>query len=114
MISNMKSKFDKYWDECNLLMAISAFLDPRWKMGGVGFIYHRMFSFDNASDHVLQVKNVVKELFNEYVCEHCTAMDEHADGEIPSGSGIRNSNFDDEFVYQEVFNHVKSISIVQS
>ncbi|KAJ8432040.1 hypothetical protein Cgig2_020584 [Carnegiea gigantea] len=76
MISNMKQEFDKYWDECNLLMAI----------GGVEFIYHKIFPSNKASDHVLQVKNSVKELFNEYVPEYCTAMDEHANRETPSGS----------------------------
>ena len=44
MISNMKQKFDKYCDECNLLMAIGAFLDPRRKIGGVEFIYHKKYS----------------------------------------------------------------------
>ena len=31
MVAEMKSKFDKYWGECNLLMAIVVILDPRCK-----------------------------------------------------------------------------------
>ncbi|XP_028778035.1 zinc finger BED domain-containing protein RICESLEEPER 2-like [Neltuma alba] len=32
MASSMKEKFDKYWGECNMLMAIASVLDPRCKL----------------------------------------------------------------------------------
>lgn len=32
MPKKMKSKFDKYWGDCNLLIFIAAALDPRNKM----------------------------------------------------------------------------------
>ena len=31
MVKKMKEKFDRYWKECTLLMAIAAILDPRAK-----------------------------------------------------------------------------------
>ena len=39
MVVKMKSKFDKYWGECNLLMAIATILDPRCKMRVVEFFF---------------------------------------------------------------------------
>ena len=35
----IKSKFDKYWGKCNLLMAIAAILDPRCEMRVVEFFF---------------------------------------------------------------------------
>ncbi|XP_072076617.1 zinc finger BED domain-containing protein RICESLEEPER 2-like [Arachis hypogaea] len=35
MAAKMKLKFDKYWSECNLLMAIATVLDPRCKLTGL-------------------------------------------------------------------------------
>ena len=39
-IAHMKLKFDKHWDECNLLRAIGAFQGPRCKMSAIEFIYN--------------------------------------------------------------------------
>ncbi|XP_022714612.1 zinc finger BED domain-containing protein RICESLEEPER 3-like [Durio zibethinus] len=42
MVRKMKSKFDKYWGECNLLMSIAAILDPRCKMRVIEFCFPRI------------------------------------------------------------------------
>lgn len=39
MVRRMKTKFDKYWGECNLILAVAVILDPRQKMRVVDFTY---------------------------------------------------------------------------
>ncbi|XP_031267560.1 zinc finger BED domain-containing protein RICESLEEPER 2-like [Pistacia vera] len=39
MMGKMKEKFDKYWGECNFVMAIATVLDPRMKMRLLQFAY---------------------------------------------------------------------------
>lgn len=39
MVLKMKKKFEKYWGECNLLMAIVVVLGPRYKMMLVEFCF---------------------------------------------------------------------------
>ncbi|WCJ31864.1 Zinc finger BED domain-containing protein RICESLEEPER 3 [Euphorbia peplus] len=58
MVKNMKERFDKYWGECNLLMAISGVLDPRLKM--------KVIVRENAN----RVRNTLHELYDEYKGTH--------------------------------------------
>ena len=39
----MKQMFDKYWGECNMLMAIGAMLDPKLKMRVLEITFPKMF-----------------------------------------------------------------------
>ncbi|XP_047339774.1 zinc finger BED domain-containing protein RICESLEEPER 2-like [Impatiens glandulifera] len=67
MIKKMKEKFDKYWGECNLLMAIGAILDPRFKMRLVDFAFGNIYSKVEALTNVMKVREVLYNLFFEYV-----------------------------------------------
>ncbi|XP_039138800.1 zinc finger BED domain-containing protein RICESLEEPER 2-like [Dioscorea cayenensis subsp. rotundata] len=69
MVANMKIKFDKYWGECNLLMAIGAILDPRCKMRVIEFCFPKMYTPHEAHAYILDVKNCLYELYSEYVAE---------------------------------------------
>lgn len=40
MIEAMKEKFENYWADCNLVLAITTILDPRRKMMTVEFATH--------------------------------------------------------------------------
>ncbi|KAL0423075.1 UNVERIFIED_CONTAM: Zinc finger BED domain-containing protein RICESLEEPER 1 [Sesamum radiatum] len=42
MVAKMKSKFDKYWGDSNLLMSIAAVLDPRCKLRALEFCFPRL------------------------------------------------------------------------
>ncbi|KAH7844114.1 hypothetical protein Vadar_024508 [Vaccinium darrowii] len=48
MALKMKVKFDKYWSECNLLMALGAALDPRYKMKLMGFCFPEIYNTVDA------------------------------------------------------------------
>ncbi|XP_038983217.1 zinc finger BED domain-containing protein RICESLEEPER 2-like [Phoenix dactylifera] len=43
MTRRMNEKFEKYWGDCNLLMAIGAVLDPRYKMQLIVFCFFHKF-----------------------------------------------------------------------
>ncbi|XP_019156926.1 PREDICTED: zinc finger BED domain-containing protein RICESLEEPER 2-like [Ipomoea nil] len=67
MIEKMKTKFDKYWGDCNLLMSIGAILDPRYKMRLVNFSFNQIYNANDARINVTKVKDALYDLFYEYV-----------------------------------------------
>ncbi len=74
MMTKMKKKFDKYWGECNLLMAIAAVLDPRVKMRALDFCFPKIYTQAEVVANIEKVKCALNELYNEYV-----AMDKSND-----------------------------------
>ncbi|KAG6521630.1 hypothetical protein ZIOFF_018755 [Zingiber officinale] len=69
LASKMKEKFDKYWGDCNLLMAIAAVLDPTKTMLAVEFCFPKLYSELDASKHISKVKEILNSLYEEYVVE---------------------------------------------
>ncbi|KAK8568993.1 hypothetical protein V6N12_007526 [Hibiscus sabdariffa] len=67
MVTNMKERFDKYWGECNLIMAIGAVLDPRLKMKVIEITFPKMFSPDVVRENINKVRETLYELYDEYV-----------------------------------------------
>lgn len=65
MALKMKAKFDIYWNKCSLSLAIAAILDPRFKMKLVEYYYPQIYG-SNAQDHIKEVSDGIRELFNEY------------------------------------------------
>ena len=66
MVKNMKERFDKYWGECNLVMALGAVLDPRLKMEVVEITFPQMYPPDLVRANILKVRDTLYELFDEY------------------------------------------------
>jgi hypothetical protein len=48
MANAMKTKFGKYWSECNLVMSLASVLDPRIKMMGVNMCFPLIYPRDVA------------------------------------------------------------------
>ncbi|XP_019186730.1 PREDICTED: zinc finger BED domain-containing protein RICESLEEPER 2-like [Ipomoea nil] len=69
LVGKMKMKFDKYWGECNLLMAIGAVFDPRKKMLAVEFCFPRLYSDIEAKENISKMKEIINTLYEEYVAE---------------------------------------------
>ncbi|XP_058081736.1 zinc finger BED domain-containing protein RICESLEEPER 2-like [Magnolia sinica] len=63
----MQVKFDKYWSECSLVMAIAVVLDPRYKMIMVEFICSKLYGAMSAPE-VDKIRDAVNDLYNFYVC----------------------------------------------
>ncbi|KAG8045114.1 hypothetical protein GUJ93_ZPchr0008g11409 [Zizania palustris] len=59
-------RFDEYWKDCNLVLAIAVVMDPRFKMKIVEFAHSKMYGSD-ADKYVNVVQDAVYELYKEYV-----------------------------------------------
>ncbi|XP_061359781.1 zinc finger BED domain-containing protein RICESLEEPER 2-like [Gastrolobium bilobum] len=67
MARPMKVKFNKYWGECNLLMAIASVLDPRCKLHVVNICFPIIYKSEvEAKENVEKVKQALEDLYNEY------------------------------------------------
>ncbi|XP_058004818.1 zinc finger BED domain-containing protein DAYSLEEPER isoform X2 [Hevea brasiliensis] len=62
----LKEKFDQYWRDCFLVLAIAVVMDPRFKMKLVEFSFSRIFGED-AGMWVKFVDDGIHELFREYL-----------------------------------------------
>ncbi|XP_051126815.1 zinc finger BED domain-containing protein RICESLEEPER 1-like [Andrographis paniculata] len=68
MATQMKEKFDKYWGECNLLMAVANVLDPRVKFHGVEICFPMIYKSEEvAAEYVNKVRASLQQLYNDYV-----------------------------------------------
>ncbi|XP_077246039.1 zinc finger BED domain-containing protein RICESLEEPER 2-like [Tasmannia lanceolata] len=70
MTTKMQSKFDKYWRECNVMLAIAVVLDPRYKLKYLSFMYHLIYATDEAESQVSLVKYEAFKIYDEYVSAH--------------------------------------------
>jgi hypothetical protein len=70
MAEKMYLKFEKYSGECNLLMAVGAVLDPRFKLKLVQFCFPEIYQEPEATRNVEKVRSVLNELYGEYVDAH--------------------------------------------
>nr|GMD09490.1 zinc finger BED domain-containing protein RICESLEEPER 2-like [Ipomoea batatas] len=66
MNEKMKTKFDKYWGDCNLMMSIGAILDPRYKMRLIDFAFNQIYNANDARINVMKVRDALHDLFYEY------------------------------------------------
>ncbi|XP_031247634.1 zinc finger BED domain-containing protein RICESLEEPER 2-like [Pistacia vera] len=66
MVGKMKEKFDKYWGECNFVMAIAAVLDPRMKMRMLQLAYPQMYPAEEAQGKIDEVQATLYEIYEQY------------------------------------------------
>lgn len=76
MTLKMKVKFDKYWGECNLLMAMATVLDPRYKMMLIDFCFPEIYLEAEATRNISMVREALYELYNEYGSIHTSSNTE--------------------------------------
>lgn len=65
MARPMKEKFDKYWGESCLILAMAVVLDPRYKMAYVEYFNNRIYG-SLANGYISRVRGCFLELFHEY------------------------------------------------
>ncbi|KAA8535151.1 hypothetical protein F0562_030154 [Nyssa sinensis] len=66
LIKPMQEKFDKYWKDCCLVLAIAVVVDPRFKMKLVEFSFTKIYG-DDAATYIKIVDEGIHELFHEYI-----------------------------------------------
>lgn len=91
MAKPMKMKFDKYWGDCNLLMAIASVLDPRCKFHSVCICFPKIYKSKEVSDeNIKKVRRSLELLYDEYVAlcleESYSSPDVNLDCDNPSSS----------------------------
>ncbi|CAL9110675.1 unnamed protein product [Musa textilis] len=64
----MHEKFDKYWKDCSLVLALAVVMDPRFKMKLVEFSFSKIYGEDSAR-YVKVVNDSIHELYLEYVMQ---------------------------------------------
>ncbi|KAJ6815150.1 zinc finger BED domain-containing protein RICESLEEPER 2-like [Iris pallida] len=79
MVDRMKSKFEKYWGQCNLLMSIAAILDPRFKMKLIEFLFPKIYPAQEADKNIRYVIDSLYELYAEYVASNAVSNDKDED-----------------------------------
>ncbi|CAA3023618.1 zinc finger BED domain-containing DAYSLEEPER-like isoform X2, partial [Olea europaea subsp. europaea] len=64
----LHEKFTRYWEDCNLVLAVAVVMDPRFKMKLVEFSFSRIYGED-ADNWIKIVDEDVHELYLEYVVQ---------------------------------------------
>ncbi|XP_058770890.1 zinc finger BED domain-containing protein RICESLEEPER 1-like [Vicia villosa] len=107
MAASMKLKFDKYWGECNLLMAIASVLDPRSKFHAVDICFPLIYKAEVVQENIEKVKNSLEELYNEYVS---LSLQESSSNEAhPSGINTSSSSTQSQSLVITGFDRIMSI-----
>jgi hypothetical protein len=70
---DMHERFDKYWKDCNVVLAIAVVMDPRIQMKIVEFGYSKIYG-PKGVKYVKVVNDAVRELYKEYVRQPLTLV----------------------------------------
>ena len=70
MAGRMSDKFDKYWGDTNMLMALVAMLDSIYKMKLINFCFPSIYPLDVEGNGIKGVMRVLQELYEVYVATH--------------------------------------------
>ncbi|KAL5735845.1 hypothetical protein ACOSP7_030305 [Xanthoceras sorbifolium] len=65
MTKRMIAKFEKYWSDISGVMAVTAVLDPRYKILRAEFHFGKLYGFD-ISRQLDKVTGLLNKLFKEY------------------------------------------------
>jgi Domain of unknown function (DUF4413) len=75
MIIVMYDKFEKYWGEVNVLMAVASVLDPRLKMVSIKFIFGRLYPSNEVKVRVAEVMEKIRALYDMYAKEYIASSE---------------------------------------
>ncbi|CAL9020868.1 unnamed protein product [Prunus brigantina] len=108
MATQIMEKFDKYWKEYSLILAIVVILDPRYKIQFVEFCYKMLYGYN--SEEITKVCDMLFALFDLYVQIYSTS--ESVSGTSSVSNGAR-SHVDD-MVSEECLDVMKELDNFES
>ncbi|XVE91278.1 hypothetical protein DITRI_Ditri20bG0140700 [Diplodiscus trichospermus] len=86
----LKERFDRYWSDCFLVLAIAVVMDPRFKMKLIEFSFSRIYG-EEAGVWLKIVDDGIHELYLEYIAPALpppdTFVEERNEGAIPEENG---------------------------
>ncbi|KAK4270401.1 hypothetical protein QN277_023439 [Acacia crassicarpa] len=94
MAISMKEKFDKYWGECNMVMALASILDPRCKLYVINYCFPLIYKPDYvASENIDKVVKALNSIYDGYVavykgetCNEDHNVGNNSSSNVPSSS----------------------------
>lgn len=88
MAESMKVKFDKYWSDYNVVLAIGAVLDPTKKLNFLKFAYEKLDPL-TSEEKLKKVKMTLGKLFSEYVKNGIPSNPSSSQVQLSYGGGTR-------------------------
>ncbi|XP_075659050.1 zinc finger BED domain-containing protein RICESLEEPER 2-like [Castanea sativa] len=92
MACKMKLMFDKYWGECNFVMAIAVLLDPWFKMTLINFSFPKIYQGLEVARNIDRVHDAVYQLYNEYVVDYTSSNAGQSASKSTEGSSFGGNN----------------------
>ena len=65
MVESMLAKFNSYWANVSVVIAVTAILNPKYKMKLLEFYYPNIYG-NNSDLEIEKIKNLCYELLDEY------------------------------------------------
>ena len=85
MAESMLAKFNSYWANVIVVMAIAAILDPKYKMKLLDF-YHPNIYGDNSDLEIEKIRNLCYDLLDEYGDIDESSIDNEGSSHIPAST----------------------------
>ena len=85
MAERMLAKFNSYWANVIVVMAIAAILDPKYKMKLLDF-YHPNIYGDNSDLEIEKIRNLCYDLLDEYGDIDESSIDNEGSSHIPAST----------------------------
>ena len=85
MAESMLAKFNSYWANVSVVMAVVDILDPRYKMELLEFYYPNIYG-DNSDLKIEKIKNLCYDLLDEYGDIDESPVDNEGSSHIPTST----------------------------
>ncbi|KAJ4783290.1 Zinc finger BED domain-containing protein RICESLEEPER 2 [Rhynchospora pubera] len=99
---SMFEKFEKYWDDVSLLIAVASILDPRFKQFAIQFCFEKVYSSSEASEQVkcvLAKLRVLYEMYEkEYISLSVSSSSLSIAGTRGTSSSVSSSSINEDFI----------------
>jgi Domain of unknown function (DUF4413) len=83
MGKKMFTKWERYWTNGNILLAIACVLDPRCKLAVVVEYYFQMIYLNNYEWYISNLNACISVLFKEYLEAHSKSLQSQASSSRP-------------------------------